>query len=66
MAGIVLKGRFPRRRVVETVIRNVFRYLFQGAARNWARNFGSTAPALSSMTLLLFDQAMKGGTVRSR
>ena len=62
MAGIVLKARFPRRHVVEAVIRNVFRYLFQGAARNWARNFGSTAPALSSMTLLLFHSGLIGLT----
>jgi cell division transport system permease protein len=62
MAGIILKARFPRRRVVEAVIRNVFRYLFQGAARNWARNFSSTAPALSSMTLLLFLSGLIGLT----
>jgi cell division transport system permease protein len=62
MAGIILKARFPRRRVVEAVVRNVFRYLFQGAARNWARNFSSTAPALSSMTLLLFLSGLIGLT----
>jgi len=62
MAGIILNGRFPRRRVAEAVVRNVFRYLFQGAARNWARNFGSTAPALSSMTLLLFLSGLIGLT----
>ena len=60
MAGVVLKARFPRRRVMATVVKNVFRYLFQGAARNWARNFSSTAPALSSMTLLLFLSGLIG------
>jgi cell division transport system permease protein len=60
MAGDVLNGRFPRRRVMQTVVRNVFRYLFQGAARNWVRNFSSTAPALSSMTLLLFLSGLIG------
>jgi len=62
MAGIILKARFPRRHVVEAVVRNVFRYLFQGAARNWGRNFSSTAPALSSMTLLLFLSGLIGLT----
>lgn len=60
MAGVVLSGRFPRRHVITAVVRNVFRYLFQGAARNWARNLGSTAPALSSMTLLLFLSGLIG------
>jgi cell division transport system permease protein len=60
VAGIILNGRFPRRRVAEAVVRNVFRYLFHGAARNWARNFGSTAPALSSMALLLFLSGLIG------
>jgi len=53
VAGVVVKGRFPRRHVMAAVVKNVFRYLFQGAARNWARNLSSTTPALSSMTLLL-------------
>jgi cell division transport system permease protein len=35
------------------VTRNAARYLVGGAVRNWLRNFGSTAPALGSMTLLL-------------
>jgi cell division transport system permease protein len=60
LAGIVLKGRFPRRRVVEAVVRNVFRYLFKGAARNWARNLSGNAPALSSMALLLFLTGLIG------
>ncbi|HLZ95888.1 MAG TPA: permease-like cell division protein FtsX [Candidatus Dormibacteraeota bacterium] len=62
MAGVVVTGRFPRRHVVARVARNVFRYLFRGAARNWVRNFGSTAPALSSMTLLLFLSGLIGLT----
>ena len=62
MAGIVLSAHFPRRHVIVAVAKNVFRYLFQGAARNWARNFGSTAPALSSMTLLLLLSGLIGLT----
>ena len=53
MGGVVLKGRFPRRRLIAVVARNAGRYLVKGAVRNWARNLGSTAPALGSMTLLL-------------
>jgi cell division transport system permease protein len=60
VAGIVVKGRFPRRRIVQTVAANVFRYLFRGAARNWFRNMGSTAPALGSMTLLLLLSGLIG------
>jgi cell division transport system permease protein len=60
MAGLVLKAHFPRRRIAQTVIANVFRYLFRGAARNWFRNIGSTAPALSSMTLLLLLSGLVG------
>lgn len=60
MAGIVVKGRFPRRRVVQVVVTNVFRYLFRGAARNWIRNIGSTTPALGSMTLLLLMLGLIG------
>lgn len=60
MAGVILKGRFPRRRVIRTMARNVFRYLFQGAARNWGRNLGGNAPALSSMTLLLMLAGLIG------
>jgi cell division transport system permease protein len=60
MAGDILNGRFPRRRVFRTVARNVFRYLFQGAARNWGRNLGGNAPALSSMTLLLLLSGLIG------
>jgi len=60
MARNVVKGRFPRRRLIQTVIANTFRYLFGGAARNWIRNAGSTAPALGSMTLLLLLSGLVG------
>lgn len=53
MAGVVLKAPFPRYRLARVVTANVFRYLFRGAARNWARNLSTTAPAIGSMTLLL-------------
>lgn len=54
MGGQVLTGPFPRRHLAEVVARNVLRYLFRGAARSWIRNLGGTAPALGSMTILLF------------
>ncbi len=60
MAGVVVKGRFPRRRMLYIVATNIFRYLFFGAARNWVRNIGSIAPALGSMTLLLLMSGMAG------
>jgi cell division transport system permease protein len=60
LAGVVVKARFPRRRLVQVVSTNVFRYLFRGAARNWLRNIGGTAPALSSMTLLLLLSGLVG------
>jgi cell division transport system permease protein len=60
MAGVVIKGRFPRRRTVQIVTANIFRYLFFGAARNWIRNIGSMAPALGSMTVLLLMSGMVG------
>ncbi|MHB8589409.1 MAG: cell division protein FtsX [Candidatus Dormibacteraceae bacterium] len=60
MAGLVLKAHFPRRRIAQIVVVNVFRYLFRGATRNWFRNLGSTAPALSSMTLLLLLSGLVG------
>jgi len=60
MAGVVVTGRFPRRRMVQIVATNVFRYLFRGAARNWFRNMASTAPALGSMTLLLLLSGLIG------
>lgn len=60
MAGVVVRGHFPHRRIVQIVVANVTRYLFRGAARNWLRNIGSTAPALSSMTLLLLLSGLVG------
>jgi cell division transport system permease protein len=60
MAGILLKVRFPRRKMVQVVVTNLFRYMFRGAARNWIRNLGSAAPALSSMTLLLLLSGLVG------
>jgi cell division transport system permease protein len=52
--GDLLRGPHPSRwRMIKTVSRNAGRYLFGSAVRNWARNIGSTAPALGSMTLLL-------------
>ena len=45
--------------------RNVSRYLFKGAVRNWIRNLGGTAPALGSMTLLLLLAGLVGLTAFS-
>ena len=60
MAGVLVKPRFPRRRVVVTVATNLVRYFFGGAARYWVRNAGSTAPALVSMTVLLIMSGLVG------
>ena len=60
MAGDVVTARFPRRLLIQIVAINIFRYLFRGAARNWFRNIGSAAPALSSMTLLLLLSGLVG------
>ena len=60
MAGVVVKGKFPRRRTLQVVVANVFRYLFRGGARSWARNLSTTAPALGSMTLLLLLAGLVG------
>ena len=60
MAGELVKVRFRRRRLVQVVTANLFRYLVQGAARSWARNLGGTAPALGSMTLLLLMSGLVG------
>jgi cell division transport system permease protein len=60
MAGDVVKVRFRRRRLVQVVAANLFRYLVQGATRSWARNLGGTAPALGSMTLLLLMTGLVG------
>lgn len=62
MAGVLVTGRFPRRRLFQVVVANVFRYLLRGAARNWFRNLGSAAPALSSITLLLLLAGIVGLT----
>jgi cell division transport system permease protein len=62
MAGLLVKGRFPRRHLIQVVAANVFHYLFRGAARSWFRNLGSAAPALSSMTLLLLLAGIVGLT----
>jgi cell division transport system permease protein len=58
--GIVVKGRLSGRSMALVVVTNTFRYLFFGAARNWARNLGSIAPALGSMTLLLLMAGVAG------
>jgi cell division transport system permease protein len=58
--GVVLNAPFPRGPRVVTVVRNVFRHLFLGAARGWVRNLGATAPALGSMTLLLLLSGLVG------
>lgn len=60
MAGVVVKARFPRRRIIQIVATNLVRYLFGGAARNWIRNISSTGPALGSMTLLLLLSGLVG------
>ncbi len=60
MAGVVVKGHFARRRAIQVLATNVVRYVFAGAARSWARNMSSTAPALGSMTLLLLLSGLVG------
>jgi len=60
VAGVLVKPRFPRRRVVVTVATNLVRYFVGGAARNWVRNAGSTAPALVSMSVLLIMSGLVG------
>jgi cell division transport system permease protein len=60
MAGVLVKAHFPRRRLVQVVATNISRYLLGGAARNWFRNLGSAAPAISSMTLLLLLSGLVG------
>jgi cell division transport system permease protein len=57
-----VKAHFRRRRVILVVASNLVRYVFGGAARSWARNIGSTAPALGSMTLLLLMSGLVGLT----
>ena len=60
MAGVVVKARFPRRRMAGVIASNLFRFLFLDAARNWVRNSSSTAPALGSMTVLLLMAGVIG------
>lgn len=60
MAGVIVRGKFPRYRILRVVAANLVRYLFGGAARNWMRNMGSTGPALGSMTLLLLLTGLVG------
>ena len=60
MAGIILKLRFPTRGRVPVVVKNLSRYMFLGAARNWFRNMSSIAPALGSMALLLLMSGIAG------
>jgi cell division transport system permease protein len=60
VAGIVLKARFPRRRLIQIVATNVARHVFGSAARNWVRNLAGTTPALGSMTLLLLMTGLVG------
>jgi len=60
MAGVVVSGRFPRRRVPRAMVKNVARVLLRGAFRNWLRNLATTAPALGSMTLLLLLSGLVG------
>ena len=62
MAGVVVKGRFPRGTVIRIVVTNTIRLLFGGAARNWVRNAAGTAPALCSMALVLFMSGLIGLT----
>jgi cell division transport system permease protein len=62
MAGELVKARFPRRHLVRVVAANLGRLLFGTASRNWARNIGSTAPALISMALLLLMSGLIGLT----
>src|SRR4029077_14162917 len=50
----------PPRWLLQIVPPNVFGSLFRGGPRNWLRNIGSTAPALSSMTLLLLLSGLVG------
>ncbi len=60
MANVLEGPRTPRLRLIRVIVRNASRYLVGSALRNWLRNFGSTAPALGSMTLLLLLVALGG------
>lgn len=57
---MVVRARFPRRRLIRVVARNAARYLVRGALRSWVRNLSGTAPALGSMTLLLLLSGLVG------
>lgn len=65
MADVLVGPHPPRWRTIRTIARNGGRYLFGSALRNWARNLGSTAPALGSMALLLLllGVAALGGVI---
>lgn len=60
MANVLAGPRIPRLRLLRVITRNAGRYLVGSALRNWIRNFGSTGPALGSMTLLLLLVALGG------
>ena len=62
MAGDVVKPKFRRHHLLRIVASNLVRCLFRDAARSWGRNFGATAPALGSMTLLLLMAGLVGVT----
>ena len=62
MAGDVVKAKFRRRHLARVVAANLVRCLFRDSAHSWGRNFGATAPALGSMTLLLLMAGLVGIT----
>ena len=62
MARELVNAPPRRRRSVRIVMSNLGRLLFGAATRNWARNLGSTAPALISMALLLLTSGLIGLT----
>jgi cell division transport system permease protein len=62
VAGDVVKAKFPRHHLIRIVASNLLRCLFRDAGRSWGRNFGATAPALGSMTLLLLMAGLVGIT----
>jgi cell division transport system permease protein len=62
VAGDVVKPKFRRHHLLRIVASNLVRCLVRDAARSWGRNFGATAPALGSMTLLLLMAGLVGVT----
>jgi cell division transport system permease protein len=62
VAGNVVKPKFRRGHLVRVMGANLVRCLFRDSARSWGRNFGATAPALGSMTLLLLMAGLVGVT----